>query len=279
MLYCQSKPDAGDRVKPAYAGTPRELAVMEATGKQEAVEAATRTGGGINAGAIGNGGQDGGGAGLNPGVANAIKHKGLKDAGFSPDYLEQQAAALKRISNGALQRGGVLWNPLPPLIQRWVDRDMKILQEPHARLKIGITLAIEPGEQSVFVNGAKQASFFLFETLAPRHEVVLINLDFRGNVSSASEDFNSEAIDGSVVTFEEALKMDLHVVIEEGSATTPNAPCSPPPANQCPPLAKAASARTNPSPGPSPDPASSSLTRLRWQVQELCAAARGARGA
>ena len=216
MLYCQSKPDAGDRVKPAYAGTPRELAVMEATGKQEAVEAATRTGGGINAGAIGNGGQDGGGAGLNPGVANAIKHKGLKDAGFSPDYLKQQAAALKRISNGALQRGGVLWNPLPPLIQRWVDRDMKILQEPHARLKIGITLAIEPGEQSVFVNGAKQASFFLFETLAPRHEVVLINLDFRGNVSSASEDFNSEAIDGSVVTFEEALKMDLHVVIEEG---------------------------------------------------------------
>ena len=65
--------------------------------------------------------------------------------------------------------------------------------------------------------------------------------------------------------------------------SAPNAPSSPPLANQRPGLTTAASARTNPSPDPSadpsPDPVSPSPTRLRWQVQELCAAARGARGA
>jgi hypothetical protein len=122
------------------------------------------------------------------GATGQVKHRPKPQPNDPPTKGRSDAemmaalAADQRLRSGAVLKGGVLWKPLSSLIQSWIKRDTRMLHKNHPRFKIGITLAIEPGETSVFVNGAKQAAFFLFETLAPRHDVWLINLDPRGSV-------------------------------------------------------------------------------------------------
>lgn len=64
-----------------------------------------------------------------------------------------------------------------PRFDAWIERDKKLLDPTMPRLNVGITISIKKEETSIFTNGAKQAAFFLMETLKPRHNVVLINLD------------------------------------------------------------------------------------------------------
>jgi hypothetical protein len=138
---------------------------------------------------------------------------------YTVAQLEQSVAAQKRLESGALERGDTLWQPLKPRLQAWIARDEHKLARPpaHVRLKLAITIAIEANETSIFVNGAKQAAFFLFETLAPRHDVWLINLDTSGNIHSAPKDMHAVAAVGKrVIGFEAAAAMGLDVVVEQG---------------------------------------------------------------
>eukprot|EP00043_Microstomoeca_roanoka_P011464 m.108022 g.108022 ORF g.108022 m.108022 type:complete len:481 (-) comp15202_c3_seq1:32-1474(-) len=85
---------------------------------------------------------------------------------------------------------------------------------PLRRYKMGICLSIPAETTSMYTNGAKQASFFLYEllTFRDRHSVVLINLD-KGDPSAQPE----WRLDGiQVVRYEEALEMDLDIVVELG---------------------------------------------------------------
>lgn len=81
------------------------------------------------------------------------------------------------------------------------------------RLNIGITISIKKEEQSIFTNGAKQAAFFLLETLKPRHNIVLINLDL-GNPHTAGVDWGIENL--PIVPYEESRLMKFHIIVEEG---------------------------------------------------------------
>lgn len=78
----------------------------------------------------------------------------------------------------------------PPRFDPWLERDRLLLDPDMPRLKVGITISIKPNESSIFTNGAKQAAYFLRETLLPRHDVVLINLDL-GSVTTQGEDWGN----------------------------------------------------------------------------------------
>lgn len=87
------------------------------------------------------------------------------------------------------------------------------------RLNIGITISIKKEETSIFTNGAKQAAFFLLETLKNRHNVMLINLDL-GNPSHAEVDWGIDNL--PIVPYEESRHMKFHIVIEEGMQMAPS---------------------------------------------------------
>ena len=58
-----------------------------------------------------------------------------------------------------------------PRFDTWIERDKALLDPAMPRLNVGITISIKKEETSIFTNGAKQAAFFLMETLKPRHNV------------------------------------------------------------------------------------------------------------
>eukprot|EP00041_Stephanoeca_diplocostata_P024898 m.641257 g.641257 ORF g.641257 m.641257 type:complete len:528 (-) comp22629_c0_seq4:1099-2682(-) len=101
----------------------------------------------------------------------------------------------------------------PPRFDRWIARDQHLLDPAMPRLSVGITISIKPNESSIFTNGAKQAAYFLRETLKHRHDVVLINLDL-GSVSTQGEDWGVH--DMNIVTYTESRAMFFDIVIEQG---------------------------------------------------------------
>lgn len=98
------------------------------------------------------------------------------------------------------------WDP-------WIKADKQKLDKNMRRLNIGITISIRPDESSIFTNGAKQAAFFLRQTLMARHSVVMINLDL-GTLANIGVDWNVH--DVPIISWAQAQNRFFDLVVEEG---------------------------------------------------------------
>lgn len=103
----------------------------------------------------------------------------------------------------------------------WIKRDKRLLNKRQRKLNIAITISIKENETSIFVNGAKQAAFFLRQTLLVRHNVVMVNLD-RGSLSHAGTDWGIQ--DVPILSWNELMQSGKHydLVVEEGMQLNTN---------------------------------------------------------
>lgn len=85
------------------------------------------------------------------------------------------------------------------------------------RFAIGITISIRKNETSVWVNGAKQNAFLMYQMYAHKnkYDVFLINLDL-GTIDDALALGDWGVENFPVYTFDQALRRPMHIAIESG---------------------------------------------------------------
>eukprot|EP01147_Barroeca_monosierra_P008249 gene8249-837_t len=122
-----------------------------------------------------------------------------------------------------------LGGSIPPVDEFAMQREYNIIDDiapgmwevpstirpPKRSYSIGLTISIPRNATSIYVNGAKQSAFFLYEllTFKNRHKVVFINLD-SGSPENIMKEWQLEGI--SIIRYEEALLMNFDIVVEIG---------------------------------------------------------------